>query len=458
MKKIYRYIEIIVISILTVFMFTMCTNSKSTSEENAVVQIEDDVNETNEIVKVEERVVENLKRDYRTNIKGNNEDVVTLMIYMCGSDLESEYGTASVDINEILSADISENVNVLIQTGGCVDWTNDQISEERSQIFSVENGELQLVNDDLGLKNMAESSTLTEFINYSKESYPANRYGLIIWNHGFGALEGFGHDENFENDNMDVYSLAKALDDSNTYFDFIGFDACFMSTVEVAYTLEPFADYLIASAEIEPFAGWYYTNWLNQLSNNTSIDTVELGKIIIDDFVEHNSRREVPENAVLSITDLTEIRVTYNEICKLLSEINEELENGGFEKISLVRSEVEAYAENLTDHVDILRLAEMINLNSSQKVIDAINNSVKYTGKTTTMAEVGGLSLYFPYYKMNYFSKFQDNFESLNLNKEHFEFVNNITNVIKEGKMEVIGEARKFEEDKEAEINRYNSH
>ena len=137
MKKIYRYIEIIVISILTVFMFTMCTNSKSTSEENAVVQIEDDVNEINEIVEVEESVVENLKRDYRTNIKGNNEDVVTLMIYMCGSDLESEYGAASVDINEILSADISENVNVLIQTGGCVDWTNDQISEERSQIFSV---------------------------------------------------------------------------------------------------------------------------------------------------------------------------------------------------------------------------------------------------------------------------------------------------------------------------------
>ena len=49
-----------------------------------------------------------------------------------------------------------------------------------------------------------------------------------------------------------------------------------------------------------------------------------------------------------------------------------------FEKISLIRSEVEAYAD-LTDHVDILRLAEMINLNSSQKVIDAINNSIKYT-------------------------------------------------------------------------------
>lgn len=457
MKRWYRYIELLIISVLTICLFNMCTNNKRAMEENAVVQIEEEINETDETIEVEENVVESLKREHRTNIKGNNEDVVTLMIYMCGSDLESKYGTASVDINEILSADISENVNILIQTGGCIDWTNEQISEGRTQIFSVENGELQLVNDNLGLKNMAEPNTLTEFIKYSKDNYPANRYGLIIWNHGFGAVEGFGQDENFENDNMDVYSLEKALDDSDTYFDFIGFDACFMSTLEVAYTLEPFADYLIASAEIEPFAGWYYTNWLNQLSSNTSIDTVELGKIIIDDFVEYNSGEGVPENAVLSITDLSEIRATYNEVCNLISEINYELENKEYERVSLVRSEVEAYAENLTDHVDILRLAERLNMNSSQNVIDSINNSVKYSRKTTTMGEVGGLSLYFPYYKMNYFNKFQDNFEDLGLSEEHFYFVNNITNAIKEGKVEVIGEARKFEEDKEAEINRYNS-
>ncbi len=47
--------------------------------------------------------------------------------------------------------------------------------------------------------------------------------------------------------------------------------------------------------------------------------------------------------------------------------------------------------------------------------------------------------------------------KKLGLSEEHFYFVNNITNAIKEGKVEVIGEARKFEEDKEAEINRYNS-
>lgn len=457
MKRGYRYIEILIISVLTICLFNMCANNKRTVEENAVVQIEENIQKPDEIVEVEENIDGDIKREYRTNIKGNNEDVVTLMIYMCGSDLESEYGTASVDINEILSADISENLNIVIETGGCTDWTNEKISEERNQIFSIENEELTLVNDDLGLRSMAEPSTLTDFIKFSKENYPANRYGLIVWNHGFGTIEGFGHDENFSNDNMEVYNLAKALDDSDTYFDFIGFDACFMSTVEVAYNLEPYADYLIASAEIEPFAGWYYTNWLNQLSNNTSIDTVELAKIIIDDFVEYNSDGEVPEKAVLSITDLTEIKSTYKETCNLLNDINYELENENYEEISLARSETEAFAENLTDHIDILSLAETLNFPSSQNVIYSINSCVKYSSTTSTMGEVGGLSVYFPYYKMNYYSKFKDDFENLSLNKEHFQFINNITNAVKEGKIQVIGEARKFEEDKEAEINRYNS-
>ena len=64
------------------------------------------------------------------------------------------------------------------------------------------------------------------------------------------------------------------------------------------------------------------------------------------------------------------------------------------------------------------------------------------------MSDVGGLSLYFPYYKMKYFDKFQDNIQKLNLNKEHFEFINNITSSIKDGNIETIGEARKFEEGK----------
>ena len=52
------------------------------------------------------------------------------MVYMCGSDLESELGSATKDLEEMLAADLSEQVNVIIETGGTRQWKNDVISTE----------------------------------------------------------------------------------------------------------------------------------------------------------------------------------------------------------------------------------------------------------------------------------------------------------------------------------------
>ncbi len=71
--------------------------------------------------------IENLRAHY-TTIKGNGEDVVTIMIYMIGSDLEADgLGYASADIEEMLEANIGENVNLILQTGGATSWKNTNI-------------------------------------------------------------------------------------------------------------------------------------------------------------------------------------------------------------------------------------------------------------------------------------------------------------------------------------------
>ena len=41
-------------------------------------------------------------RDKYTTIKGNGEDTITIMVYMCGADLESQYGMATSDLGEWL--------------------------------------------------------------------------------------------------------------------------------------------------------------------------------------------------------------------------------------------------------------------------------------------------------------------------------------------------------------------
>ena len=70
------------------------------------------------------------------------DDTYTLMVYMCASDLESEDGSASADIDEMLSAKIDSKVNVILETGGTIYWQDHGISSKTNQRYKVESGKL----------------------------------------------------------------------------------------------------------------------------------------------------------------------------------------------------------------------------------------------------------------------------------------------------------------------------
>ena len=103
-------------------------------------------------------------RAKRTKILGNNQDTVTLMVYMCGTDLESKYGMASSDMAEMAAATYGDNVNIICYTGGCSQWKTQGISNKVNQIYQIKDGGLkQLVADD-GSKAMTSPDTLAGFI------------------------------------------------------------------------------------------------------------------------------------------------------------------------------------------------------------------------------------------------------------------------------------------------------
>ncbi|MBR6377078.1 MAG: peptidase C11, partial [Oscillospiraceae bacterium] len=134
-------------------------------------------------------------RAKRTTILGNNRDTFTIMIYMCGTDLESKSGMASNDLKEIASASYGSNVIIIVYTGGCKQWKINGISNTVNQIYKVENGALTpLVTDD-GRDSLVKPATLTRFIKYCTKNYPANRQALIFWDHGGGSIAGYGYDE-----------------------------------------------------------------------------------------------------------------------------------------------------------------------------------------------------------------------------------------------------------------------
>ena len=148
-------------------------------------------------------------RDYYTHIKGDGEDKVTLMVYMVGSDLESDGGAASEDIAEMTAAN-ADNINITLQTGGAAAWENASISDGKTERHIIKNGELQNV-ENLGEAQMTSPNMLTDFIKWSASNYPADRYELVLWNHGGGTALGFGYDEMYPDDMLSLSQIGNAL-------------------------------------------------------------------------------------------------------------------------------------------------------------------------------------------------------------------------------------------------------
>lgn len=98
----------------------------------------------------------------------------TLMVYICGSDLESVRGYASSNIADMLDADIPDGADVVIQTGGSLEWKDERIPDARSARFAIDDGSLTAVGDAFDA-DMGESDTLADFINFAKTNYPAEQ-------------------------------------------------------------------------------------------------------------------------------------------------------------------------------------------------------------------------------------------------------------------------------------------
>ena len=377
-------------------------------------------------------------RAKRTVIKGGGQDTVTLMVYVCGTDLESKRGMASADLKEMASATLSDKVNVIVLTGGCKGWKTQGISNEVNQIYKVENGKLKTLDQNRGKGAMTDPATLTDFIKYCKTNYPANRNALILWDHGGGTVSGFGYDErNTKSGSMTLAKVASAIKNAGVSFDFIGFDACLMATLETALVLDPVADYLIASEETEPGIGWYYTNWLTSLSKNTSISTVELGKLIADDFVSTCASKAAGQKATLSVIDLAELSATVGDkLSDFSTATANQISGSGYKTVSEARGNTREFAaSNKIDQVDLVHLALNLNTAESKALAQTLLSAVKYNKTSSNMTNAYGISAYFPYRSANKVAGAVQQLDALGMDEEYTKCVKKFAS------LEVSGQA-----------------
>lgn len=200
------------------------------------------------------------------------EDVAdcTILFYMNGSDLESDYQAASADLDEIQSAldelgNGDTKINIAVEAGGCLEWSYEPIMGCKYSRFTMEAHNEPRVQS-MEPRNMGRADTLSDFINYATTSYPARHYGLVFWNHGQGPINGFGSDQNFGHDSLTLSEIQEGLakSDFDGRFDFVAFDACLMASYELVSIMDGYTQYLVASEDLEPQDGYDYI-WLEDL-------------------------------------------------------------------------------------------------------------------------------------------------------------------------------------------------
>lgn len=360
-----------------------------------------------------------------TTIKGGGKDTVTIMVYMCGTDLESKYGMASNDLNEMKAATLSDQVRILVYTGGCNQWKNTagvSISNRTNQIYRIESGKISLLEDDLGDKAMTDPATLSGFIRYCSSNYPADRNMLIFWDHGGGSLSGYGYDEKHSSaGSMSLAGIDRALKDAGIRYDFIGFDACLMATVETDLMCASYADYIIASEETEPGVGWYYTNWLTALSKDTSMPTVEVGKNIIDDFVTVCGSECRGQKTTLSIVDLAELSMTLGDDFRAFSHSTTELiTENDYRVVSDARSSSREFAQSSQiDQIDLVNFALNLGTEEGQALAQTLLSAVKYNRTSAGMTNAYGISIYFPYRRTSKVATASRLYDEIGLDEEY---------------------------------------
>lgn len=346
-----------------------------------------------------------------TEASDTGDDSWAVYWYLCGSDLETNGGFATIDLSEMMEVQLPENVNVVIQTGGAAVWQNEYMDPSKLQRWLYNSEGLQLLEEQ-ETANMGDAQTLYEFLSFADENYPADKVAVTFWNHGGGSVAGAAFDELHGLDSLDLGEMYQAFDAvwpadmQNPALELVGFDTCLMATVDVASVFQNFARYLVASEEVEPGNGWLYSGWLRQLADNPAMNGEELGISICDTYYEGCEAVGTQDQTTLSVTDLTKL----TPLLEAYESFGEEAfaaaaeDPGFFAELGRAAAQSENYGGNTreqgyTNMVDLGHLARQTAemLPSAQKVCDALDECVLYRVGGIYRSEATGLSCYYSY-------------------------------------------------------------
>lgn len=333
----------------------------------------------------------------------------TVLVYMnAANDLRT---FSTLNMNQMEKAAGNPQVRFVVQWKQSQDLFSDSSFDgTRRYLVKPDNTNAiasQLVQDMGTGVDMGQAQTLTDFINWGKTFYPADRYVVIIWNHGNGwkrkvddemPTRGVSYDDETGNA-IQTWQLSQAL--TNTQFDIVAWDASLMQMAEVSYEIRDRAQYVVGSEESPPGEGYPYDTIFAHFRDNPDDTTLNLAKAFVDETLA------VPAYASRKITQSVIDTSQLGGLATAVNALGTELINNEpalVTPIQETRNQTQAYSQSgsrvYRDLYDVcLKLEAKAGIPSvvtaAANVRTAIGNAVVYEGHNANSANSHGVSIDF---------------------------------------------------------------
>ncbi|MEA3306616.1 MAG: clostripain-related cysteine peptidase [Elusimicrobiota bacterium] len=268
------------------------------------------------------KIIKDTAARQAANPVADKKDLTVMVFKNAKNDLEE---FSHLDMNEMEKVGSTDKMNIIVEYGRLKNPSAPNDWHGVRRYFVTKDTDEEVINSKvLWAKEKADMGSwkeLADFVIWSKAHYPAEKYLLIVWNHGNGwkksvkrnfVQKGISFDDETGN-HISTPELRKAFVKAG-YVDVVAFDACLMQTAEVAYEIRDFTEVVTASEDTEPGDGYPYDRVFEGFENEKNLNSEKMGEIIVKAFQKRNSEFYMD-------TTQSAIRVaTLERLLKLLNE------------------------------------------------------------------------------------------------------------------------------------------
>jgi len=358
--------------------------------------------------------------------KGNAARDWAMYVYIAGDNNLSSAGLS--DISEMEDAGASKDVHVAVQ----IDTAGVQDGSVRYEISLPDfaGKSHRTVIQRLPEQNTGKPKYLIDFAKWATQRYPARNRLLVVWNHGAGFMHeptrDIGYDDSSKGDALTMGELRLALERAGFgkapqgRLALLGFDACLMNMLEVAYEFTSLAEFVVGSQQTEPGEGWPYGDVLAGLHKRP--DPKAAAKRIVDVY-DRSYRKMGQINVTQSAIELARLPAVGRALDRLASVLQALLPA---RRNAIVEARVRTQGYEEPTYVDLVDLAK--NLRSIPDAnLRAACDGVTAAVKASIVANkwyggaVGrscGLSVWFPLVRTDYATR-RSEYVALRCTKEY---------------------------------------